>query len=198
MIDLATVNTTRYRVLADPALAAVGGVDEFAYLAPAVSSASHRAGARRLDRHNFKDRGTMEEKSVEELIEASSLGTPEARALRAEGRRLMMRPVLRAAEELMGDPARYVGSSGSYADGYIDALIDVLTKLRLAEPGVAYERMRQSIDGVVAALDRVDRARVEVSVNWSRSADEEYLDALRALADVVRKGRETEEGDVGR
>jgi hypothetical protein len=40
---------------------------------------------------------------------------------------------------------------------------------------------------IAAALTAVDAAQAEVEGNWSRSAEEQELTALRQLADVLRK-----------
>lgn len=46
---------------------------------------------------------------------------------------------------LITHPERYVTSSGTYADGYLDALIDLLTGLGLLRPDASYEELREQI-----------------------------------------------------
>ena len=46
---------------------------------------------------------------------------------------------------LITKPERYVTCSGTYADGYLDALLDLLAGLGLFRPDAAYELLRRQI-----------------------------------------------------
>jgi hypothetical protein len=45
-------------------------------------------------------------------------------------------------EELMSHPERYVPVDGTYADGYLDACLDVLMRLGLMQPSASYIALR--------------------------------------------------------
>lgn len=47
--------------------------------------------------------------------------------------------------KLLTDPARYVACAGTYADGYLDALLDVLTGLGQLRPPASYQALRMQI-----------------------------------------------------
>lgn len=46
---------------------------------------------------------------------------------------------------LLTDPARYVACAGTYADGYLDALLDLLTGLGQLQPPANYQALRMQI-----------------------------------------------------
>lgn len=53
--------------------------------------------------------------------------------------------VKEVTSQLMTDVGRYMAVSGTYADGYLDALLDVLAGLGLLQVPAAYEALRQQI-----------------------------------------------------
>lgn len=46
---------------------------------------------------------------------------------------------------LLTSPARYVACAGTYADGYLDALLDMLTGLGQLQPPANYQALRMQI-----------------------------------------------------
>lgn len=46
---------------------------------------------------------------------------------------------------LITKPERYVPAQGTYADGYLDALLDLLTGLGLFRPDAAYKLLREQL-----------------------------------------------------
>jgi hypothetical protein len=54
-------------------------------------------------------------------------------------------PVAVVIDRLLTHPERYMTNTGTYADGYIDGLIDVMTELGMFHPASNYVALRKQI-----------------------------------------------------